>query len=130
MRHDFQRSLHDSAAASQSVVKDPIEGDSTAPCSTSPPRVLCSYQQHIAKYFDIVMKEGEELTLGEDQVSPLVVEESLSTLFPSSTPLSIGLYITSVPCFTQSDLYLLALQKICLAGHIRKMANQLHADAI
>ena len=78
MRHDFQRSLHGLSAASQSVEK---EGDVTAPCSTSPPRLLCSYQQHIAGYIHLFMAEGEELTLGEDQATPLIVEVLLSIIF-------------------------------------------------
>ena len=62
MRPDFKKSLH-GLAASQSVEKDPDEGDVTAPHSTSPPRILCSYQQHVADYVHLFMKEGEELTL-------------------------------------------------------------------
>ena len=42
--------MHSSAAASQSIEKESVEGDTTAPHSSSPPRVLCSYQQHIADY--------------------------------------------------------------------------------
>ena len=66
MRHYFKKSLHCSAAASKSVEKDPVEGDVTAPHSTSPPRVLHSYQQHITDYVCLFMEEGEELTLSED----------------------------------------------------------------
>ena len=32
----------------------------------SPPRILCSYQQHVADYVHLSMEEGEELTLDED----------------------------------------------------------------
>ena len=66
MRHNFQRSLHGSVAASQSMEKYPVEGDVTAPLSTSPPGILHSYQQHVADYIHLFMEEGEELTLGED----------------------------------------------------------------
>ena len=38
--------------------------------------------------------------------------------------------IIFVLCLTEPNLHVQALQKICLADHIRKMANQLHADAI
>ena len=66
MRDEFQRSLHSLVATSQSVEKDPLEGDITASHSTLPPRVLCSYQQHIADSVHLFMEEGKELTLGED----------------------------------------------------------------
>ena len=124
-----KKSLHGSAAASQSGEKDPVKGDVTAPHSTSPPRILCSYQQNIADYICLFMEEGEELTLGEDWAVPLIVEVSLSILFLSSIPLSIYC-ITSGQCLTQSNLHFQDWQKICLADHIKKMANQLHADAI
>ena len=81
MRDEFQRSLHSLVAASPSVEKDPVEGDITAPCSTSPPRVLHSYQQHAADYVCLFMEEGEELTLGEDPAAPWIVEVFLSILF-------------------------------------------------
>ena len=66
LKHDFQSSSHSSAAASQSVEKELVEDDTTAPHSTSPPRVICSYQQHIADYDCLFIEEEEELTLGED----------------------------------------------------------------
>ena len=66
MRHDFKNSLHGSAAASQSVEKDPVEGDVTAPHSISPPRILHFYQQHIADYIHLFHGRRKELTLGED----------------------------------------------------------------
>ena len=43
MRHECQRSLHSLAAASQSVEKDPVEGDVAAPCSTLE---IMAYQLH------------------------------------------------------------------------------------
>ena len=81
MRHNFQRSLHGSAAASQSVEKDSVDGDVIAPYSTSPPRIPCSYQQQFVDYVCLFMEEGEELTLGKDQDAPLIVEVFLSILF-------------------------------------------------
>ena len=66
MRHNFQRSLHGSAVASQSAEEDPVEGYVTVPCSTSPPKILHSYQQHIADYICLFMEEGEELTVSKD----------------------------------------------------------------
>ena len=66
MRHKFQRSLHSSADASQSVEKDPVEADTAAPHITFPPRVLGSYQQDIAEYVCLFIEKGEEMTLGED----------------------------------------------------------------
>ena len=62
MRCDFKNSLHGSTAASQPVEKDPVEGDVITPQSTSPPRVLHSYQQHITNYVQLFMEEGKELT--------------------------------------------------------------------
>ena len=81
MRHDFQRSLHSSETASQCIEKEPVEDDTTAPCSTLTSRVLFPYQQHIADYVCLFMEEGEELTLGEDQSAPLLVDVFLSILF-------------------------------------------------
>ena len=71
MRHNFKKSFHGSAVASQSVEKDPVEGDNTTPHSTSLPRVLCLYQQHITDYVYLCMEEGKDLTLSEDQANPL-----------------------------------------------------------
>ena len=70
--------------------KDPAEGDITAPHSTSPPRVLCPYQQHVDDYNCLFM-EGEKLTLGEDQATPLIIGvffqyyfiDLFTVLFPS-----------------------------------------------
>ena len=73
MRHEFQKSLHSSAAGSQSAEKEPVEGDTTGPHSTSSPKALCSHQQHMVVNLHLFMK-GEELTLGEDQAAPLVTE--------------------------------------------------------
>ena len=99
MIHDFQRSLHGSVAASQSVEKNPVEGDVTTPCSTSPPRILHSYQQHIADYVHLFMEEGEELTLSEDWATLFIVEVFLSILLYQS------IYcITAVSCLAQSNL--------------------------
>ena len=44
LRHEFQKSLHSSAAGSQSTEKEPLEGDTTELCSTSPPHALQSHQ--------------------------------------------------------------------------------------
>ena len=71
-----KKSLHGSATASQSVEKDPVESDVSAPHSTSPPRILHSYQQNVADYVCLFMKEEEELTPGEDWSTPLIVEVS------------------------------------------------------
>ena len=37
LRHEFQKLLHSSAAESQSTEKEPLEGKTTEPHSTSPP---------------------------------------------------------------------------------------------
>ena len=66
LRHHFHRSLHSLGAACQSVEKDPVEGDTTAPHSNSPPRDLCSYQQQVVDYVCLSMEEEEEFTIGED----------------------------------------------------------------
>ena len=128
MRDEFQRSLHSSVAESQSVEKDPVEGDITAPHSNSPPRVLSLYQQHIAYYVHLFMEEGEELTLGEDPATPLIVEVFLSIL----GLLIYLLYYFHLISYTipSPSLHFQALQKISLADHIRRMVDQLHANAI
>ena len=38
---------------------DPLEGDSTEPCSISPPWILRSHHQHLADYAKLFMEEGE-----------------------------------------------------------------------
>ena len=64
MRCDFKKLLHGSAAPSQTVEKNPVRGNVTTPHSTSPPRVLHSYQKHTTGYVHLFMEEGEELNLG------------------------------------------------------------------
>ena len=83
MRCNFKKSLHGSAAASESVEKDPLKDDVTMPHSTSPHRGLHSSWQHVADYICLFMEEGEKLTLGKDQATPLIVEVALSVLFSS-----------------------------------------------
>ena len=56
---------------------------------------------------------------------PLIVEVFLSIL------LYLSIYcIISISCLAQPNLHFQALQMICLSDHIRKMVDQLHADAI
>ena len=74
LRHAFQKMLHCSAAGSQSAEKEPLEGNTTEPHSTSPPRALQTHQQHMADYIHLFMEQGEELTLSEDWAAPLVTE--------------------------------------------------------
>ena len=73
------------------------------------------------------MEEGEELTLGEDQVAPLVTEVSpyFSFMIYSLDHFNFLSSILLNPSF-----HLQALQKICLANHIRHMADLLQADAV
>ena len=99
MRHNFKNSLHGSAAASQSVEKDPVKGDATTPHGTSPPRVLCSYWQHVTDYIHLFI-EGEELTLSDDQAAPLIVEVPTSILLSSFHFL---VHLLSCLCFMWKD---------------------------
>ena len=100
MRHDFKNSLHGSAAALQSVEKDPVKGDVTTPHSTSPPRVLCSYQQHVTDHVCLIMEEGVILALCEDQAIPLMVEVSISLLLTSFCFLAHLLYNLCLMSYT------------------------------
>ena len=60
-------------ASLQSEETEP-EGKSTETHSSSPPRVTSSHHQHLVDFIKLFMEEGEELTLGEDQVVPLITE--------------------------------------------------------
>ena len=53
---------------------EPSTSMSTEPCDISPPRVLWTHHQHVADYVRLMMEEGEDLTLGEDQAAPLITE--------------------------------------------------------
>ena len=132
LRHDFQRSLHSSAAASQSIEKDPVEADTTAPCSTSPLQVLPSYQQHVADHVHLFMEKGEELTLSEDWAAPLVVEVFLQYYFIDLFAVSfLSHVIHLIQSTIQSpNVHFQALQKIHLADHIKQMAHLMHVDTI
>ena len=72
-------------------------------------------------------KEGEELTLGEDGATTLVMEVFHYILF-----LVYFLNYFNLLSFNLLNLscHLQALQQIYLADHIRWMADLLHADAI
>ena len=73
------------------------------------------------------MEEGEILTLGEDRSTPLITEVHFF-----SSQVSYGHFsskVSSISC-TFHCLIFQALQKICLANHIRRMADLLHTDAM
>ena len=77
LRQEFQKMLSERVATSQVEEVEPLEGKSTEAHSSYPPMVICSHCQHLADYVKIFMEAGEELTLGEDQVAPLVTEVPL-----------------------------------------------------
>ena len=68
--------LSETVATLQLEETKPLEGKSTETCSSSPPRVIHSHCQHLVDYVKLCMEEGEELTLGEDWMAPLVTELS------------------------------------------------------
>ena len=74
MRQKFRESLKDTMAGSQAPEPEPLEGDSTEPCSVSPSWVLKLHHQHLADYVRLFMEEGEEMSMGEDWATPLVTE--------------------------------------------------------
>ena len=79
MRQAFQKSSGEAATSSSQVEEtcEPAYGKDTEVQSSSPPRVTCSHQQHLADYVQIFMVEGEKLNLGEDWVVPLIMEVAL-----------------------------------------------------
>ena len=74
MRQEFKESLEDTVVGSPVPGSGPLESESTEAHSSSPPWVICSCHQHLVDYVKIFMKEGEELTVGEDQLASLVTE--------------------------------------------------------
>ena len=74
MRQECQQSLGETVASLQAGESEPLEGESTEAQSNSPPRVTHSHHQHLGDYIKLFMEEGEELTLGEDQVTSLITE--------------------------------------------------------
>ena len=73
------------------------------------------------------MEEGEELTVGEDWVATLVTE--VSPYFPFMI-YSLDHFNFFSSILLNSSSHLQALEKICLANHIRCMAELLHADVV
>ena len=72
--------LSKTVATLQSEETEPLEGNSTETHSSYPPSVIHSHYQHLVDYVKLFMEEGEELTLGENQMAPLVTE--ISPYFP------------------------------------------------
>ena len=120
-------------AASLQLEEAEPEGDSTEIHSSSPPRLIHSHHQHLADYVKSFMEEREELTLGEDQAAPLVTEVPLYTPIWSIFQFLLISFHLSFSGYKDTMIllyHLQALQKICLASHIRYMADLLQADAV
>ena len=76
------------------VELEPSTSVSTEPCDTSPPRVLWTHHQHASDYVRLMMKEGKDLTLGEDPAAPLIME-----VFSSMFHTSIFKFTLNSSCF-------------------------------
>ena len=126
LRQEFRALLGKVAMVSQAE-EEPIESVSMETHSTSPPRVLWTHQQQVADYVRLLMEEGEDLTLGEDQDAPLITEvsSSMSPMIDSSFHPKFFSFV-----LLNSSSHSQALQMICLVSHIRSMADLLHANAI
>ena len=76
------------------------------------------------------MEEGENLTLGEDRMTLLITEVYI--FFLSMSPAIDSPFYSKFSSFVlhNSSSHSQALQEICLASHIRSMADPLHADII
>ena len=81
MRQEFRKSLKDTVVGSQVAEPEPLEGDNTETSSVSLPQVIKTHHQHLADYVKLFMEEGEELTMGEDQAAPLIMEVALIFIF-------------------------------------------------
>ena len=82
MKQEFKQSLEEAAASTQVREEGPPESESTEAQSDSPPKVICSHQQHLSNYIKICMEEGEKLSLGEDRAAPLITEVDFSFYVP------------------------------------------------
>ena len=76
----------------------------------------------------IFMEEGEKLTLGQDRAAPLITKVEFSFYVPCNCSPFHSKFFSFVLHSLSS--HFLALQKICLARHIKSMADLLHADAV
>ena len=74
MRQEFQHTLCEAATSLQVAEAEPPEGEDTEVHSDSPCRVTCTHHQHKADYVRLFMKQGEKLTLGEEQATPVTTQ--------------------------------------------------------
>ena len=73
LRQEFWTTLV-KTASSTSMSAGPDEPEGKDMGNSFPPRVTWSYNQHRADYVCLFMEEGHMLTMGEDQLAPLISE--------------------------------------------------------
>ena len=73
----FRESLPASVALQQPLLQlneGPITGIETAPSLKERPQLVCTHEQHMADYVQLMMWEGMVLPMGEDRAVPLITE--------------------------------------------------------
>ena len=130
IRQDFKERMKKTMVTSPIPPEpDPAEGVGTVPSETFPPQVLKSHHQHLANYVKLFLKEGEDLSMGDNQAALLVTEVFIHcfTLYDWSFIL-VRFYL--IYCVFDCHSHLQALQNIQLVSHIKQMAEFLHCDAV